>query len=151
MFAYAGEVKELVAWYKFSHRTRLAVLFAQYLGEALSREMPGVLLVPAPARSGPRAVDHVERIARVLERRHGAHVVRALERVGGVSQKTLDFEARKKNLAGAIRARRNVRVPREAVLLDDIFTTGATADACATALKDAGCGSVHVLTLAIDL
>jgi predicted amidophosphoribosyltransferase len=41
-------------------------------------------------------------------------------------------------------------VPHRAVILDDVFTTGATLDACARVLLDAGCAEVRGLTLVIE-
>ena len=41
-------------------------------------------------------------------------------------------------------------IPAEVFLLDDVFTTGATLDACARTLRNAGCRSVKAITLVIE-
>jgi len=76
-----------------------------------------------------------------------------LQREGAVQQKSLDYEQRKANLKGKISLSRSARcsaMPGEVVLLDDVFTTGATLDACARVLREAGCASVKALTLVIE-
>jgi ComF family protein len=151
VFAYGGEIKELIARYKFSGRMRLSSLFAAYLASSVREKFPDTVIVPVPPRPHGEKPDHVERIAKRLEAAHGFTVARPLQRVGGFSQKTLDFEERKRNLLGMVRFRPGFAAPERAVLLDDVFTTGATADACARALRDAGCGKVFVATLAIDM
>jgi ComF family protein len=61
----------------------------------------------------------------------------------------MDERARRESVEGAFVVRRPRLVLNERVLLvDDVFTTGATADACAAALTAAGAPSVFVLTLA---
>jgi competence protein ComFC len=153
VFAYAGGVRRLVSAYKFGGRVRLARYFAALLAPVIARDCPGIPVVPVPPRPGRRGRDPVERIARVLEREWGAVVCRCLARTGGTEQKSLDFAGRTENLRGRIALRPPARargVPLHAVLLDDVFTTGATADACARALLAAGCRSVRVVTLAVD-
>ena len=65
------------------------------------------------------------------------------------SQISLSKERRLKNVSGAFRVETPHLLQKKRILLvDDILTTGATASACAAALKEAGAVSVCVLTLA---
>jgi predicted amidophosphoribosyltransferase len=64
-------------------------------------------------------------------------------------QAGLSASARRKNVSGVYRARLPQALRGGVVLLvDDVLTTGATADAAARALLAAGAGAVDVLTLA---
>jgi len=65
-----------------------------------------------------------------------------------LEQNRLAGASRWENVAGAFGVSRE-RVPRgNVVLVDDVLTTGATADACARALLDSGVDTVHVLVAA---
>jgi ComF family protein len=166
VFAYSGVAKQLIVAYKFGGRLRLAGLLCNYLVPLIP---PAAVVVPVPAsRRGRRrrGYDQVGRLATELERRHGVSVLRALTRTRGREQKRLDFDERSRNLFGAILlaprfsapwgpARMWVRgrgatVPHHVVLLDDVFTTGATVNECARVLRRAGAGRIDALTLAAD-
>ncbi len=151
VYANEGALKELIAQYKFSGRSSLAGLFAAGLAEAFRALFSGLPLVPVPPRPRQRSPGCVERLARALRRETQLELRRVLLRAGGAAQKSLDFQERSMNLRGMLRVRSRAAVPARVVLLDDVFTTGATADACAAALREAGCSEVMVLTLAIEL
>jgi len=146
VFAYCGAVRDLIACLKFERRSRLSDFFADILAPRILMSYPGVPLVPVP---GHRSADAVELIARKLEAQHGITVLRLLKRSGGRAQKTLDLRERRENLRDRIRPLAT-SVPPEAVLFDDVFTTGATADTCSRVLLEAGCRKVSVVSIAME-
>ena len=147
--------------YKFEGRRQLAGLLASELLPLLQGQFAGVPLVPVPARRGAvrkRGFDPVALLASRLGREGGVPVLRILRRSGGKPQKALGYAERIENLRGRITVRgRKVRklanrgrFPQSVVLIDDVFTTGATAHECARTLRGAGVESVFVLTIAMD-
>ena len=111
-------------------------------------------LVPVPLHSRRQAWRHfnqAEEIARAVGKISGLPVVRALKRVRMTEAQThLTRAQRLKNLRGAFQARnaaKNRARKEGAILVDDVFTTGSTVDACAKALRKAGFRSVLVLTV----
>jgi predicted amidophosphoribosyltransferase len=61
-------------------------------------------------------------------------------------QRGLSLEERRRNVRGSVAAR--VAIPAEVCVVDDVYTSGATADACAAACRRAGARRVQVVTLA---
>ena len=95
----------------------------------------------------------MELVARSLAASHGVSVLRVLSRAGAVQQKSLDYAQRRENLKGMISLSSGAppgEIPDEVFLLDDVFTTGATLDACARTLRTPGCISVKAITLVIE-
>jgi ComF family protein len=138
------------------HGRRLSLLrhLAHLLAEAAPEYLPleeWDALVPVPLhwlRRWRRGFNQAEVLARAVGRRHGLPVLpRALRRVRATPLQQGDAEARRRNVRHAFAVRGAV-AGRRLLLVDDVFTTGATADACAAALLQAGAAEVGVLTLA---
>lgn len=100
-----------------------------------------------PWRSFRRGFNQADALARGL----GTPVREWLRRPRvGRPQAGLHAEERRHNVEGLYMMRRRpwTRVPTTVVLVDDVMTTGATADACARVLKAGGVERVYVLTAA---
>jgi ComF family protein len=103
-----------------------------------------------PARLRARGYNQALLLARGLARRRGLVLApRLLARVRPTAEHAhLDAAARHRNVRDAFRVRSGAMLAgRTVVLIDDVLTTGATADACARALRAAGAAPVHVFTV----
>jgi ComF family protein len=109
------------------------------------------VLVPVPASPQAlrrRGFDHAADIAQELGRSTGLPVVRALRTTRTADQRSLGRADRFANRAGAFCVSPGVPPPRWVVLVDDVFTTGATLDAAARVLHAAGVTEVRALAVA---
>jgi ComF family protein len=156
-FMSRGSVRELIHRFKYDRqfylRHPLAALAAEGLTDARLTVAPIDAFVPVPlhhARYRERNFNQADEIARLLSRRTGTPVLRALRRIRYTSTQTiLDRHERMENLRNAFRVRHSAAVlQRHLVLVDDVFTTGSTVDECARVLRRAGAASVRVLTIA---
>jgi predicted amidophosphoribosyltransferase len=163
--AYEGPARDLVRGLKYRGAAGLAeALAAQIAANAPERFLgvseapaawltpPGVTptLVPVPGarpRVRRRGYDQAGLVAAALARRRHLPLAACLERRGsGASQVGRGRGARRAALAGAIGVRSPP--PADVVLVDDVITTGATALACAAALREVGCERVAVVAYA---
>jgi ComF family protein len=150
-------VARLIAGYKGRGRRSLAFFLAESLLRAYRPRYDGLPLVPVPCRKSSlrkRGFDHIALLCGEMKRQAQVEVLPLLLRRGKTrEQKTLNREEREKNLRGSIIPAKRSRLknlPPEVVLLDDVFTTGATAEECAGVLKSLGIQKVYVLTIALD-
>jgi len=146
---YEGVGKKIVHSLKYRgyHKVvgKLAVpLMLQVVGDG-----PFDAVVPVPlhrSRLRKRGFNQAELLARGVAERINATVSDTLEVVRSTGdQVELTAAQRRANVAGAYSARRSLR--GKVLLVDDVFTTGATMSACATTLTLAGAQEVHALSL----
>ena len=150
--SYEGPARSLVAALKF--RDAPAVADAMAARIAASTELPpGAVLVPVPlhpARLRRRGYNQAERLATALGRRSGLRVSDCLERHGRRDRPQLGRGRPDRLLGptGHIRAGPVPATPANALLVDDVVTTGATLRACASALREAGAVSLRAVVFA---
>jgi len=153
LFPYAGIYKKLLRSYKFDKHTALGSFFGEIIRRTLVKKGLPVetAIVPVPPRPGKirkMGWDQVEYLARLLEKGKGLPVSRCLKRLKSKSQKELSRENRLTNLKGRIMPKK--QIPKTALVIDDVITTGSTLDVCASALKEAGSQTVCGLCLFYD-
>ena len=126
---------------------------AERLGPQIQRLSPDLLIpVPVhPSRRRARGFNQAEELARRLSERLGIPMSAGiLFRIRKTSpQKSLTPAERLQNLEHAFSARPHPKEARRILLVDDIYTTGATMEACARALKKNGAQEVYFVTIFI--
>ena len=154
---YDDNMVRLLTLLKHEPAAPLAAWFAARLEDVVRAE-PGLgevdWVVPVPldrTRFRERGYNQAELIARPLARRLGRPIsTNLLRRLHPRPPKLkLSRHERWVTVRGAFEAQATAQVDRSRILLvDDVLTSGATLDACARALRSAGAGAVHAVTVA---
>jgi ComF family protein len=152
-----GVVRRALQRLKYGGAGRLASPLADAALPTLDRLLTisgPATLVPVPVhatRARERGYNQALLLARCLADARGLRLAELLRRPRAtVRQHGLDRSARLANLRGAF-ASRPVAMPGRVILVDDILTTGATFEACAAVLRDAGVAWVYGLAIAREI
>jgi ComF family protein len=152
-----GPVREVIHRYKYRHALWFEPFLAELLISRVAPELAGNkfdLIVPVPlhpTRKREREFNQAERLGARLAAATGIPMNRKVLRrvVYTHTQTLLSRDQRAFNVRGAFAARRGCRLDgKRIVLVDDVFTTGATTNACAKVLRTIGAGEVCVWTVA---
>ena len=149
---YDGSAKDLLHSYKYE-RARAAVLpVARAVDEVLPYLPADTLLIPVPtatSRVRQRGYDHAALLARSLARQHHLAWLRAVTHLSQSRQVGSSRQQRLTQLADTFIVTKPALVSgRDILIVDDVVTTGATLEAMARVLKQAGAKSVNALAFA---
>jgi ComF family protein len=151
---YSGRVTRALLHLKYHPDRQLASVMGAWLEALYDREdWSAEVVVPVPLssnRSRKRGFNQADLLADALGALSGLPVdSSSLQRVKDTrSQVGLDPDERWKNVENAFRARSRSFEDKDVLVVDDLFTTGATLSACAAASRAAGARSVIGLTVA---
>lgn len=153
---YEGDVREAIHRFKFRGRQSYAQVFGRLLAYAVAHQLTEdfdlVTFVPSNrARTRKRGYNHAELLARDAAQRLRKPVAQTLRKTRATKAMFgLKPSQRRANVLGAfaVSAPQEKLSGRRILLVDDIYTTGATLSECARVLKAAGATHVFAATLA---
>jgi ComF family protein len=150
-----GEISRSIALrLKYGRKVGLARTMSRYMRPLLGELPSQAVLVPVPlhrTRLWRRGFNQSALVARELSKRTGLPVAMdALKRVRATPPlKGLNMNQRRRTVAGAFRPSGSIDLRgRTVILVDDVMTTGSTANACARILKRAGAERVDLVSWA---
>jgi ComF family protein len=153
---YEGLMADLISRFKYRGSARLAAPLSHLLAEYTDGDFSFCnysLIMPVPLhprRLRQRGYNQSLLLARTVSRKHSIPLdYTSLRRIRPTQPQTeLSGPQRQKNVHGAFAVRKKEAVAEKTILLiDDVFTTGATVEECARALLKSGSKRVDVLTL----
>lgn len=157
VFAYEGAVKDSLLAFKYRNKREYAAFYAEEIWRRYHRQLERLgadALIPVPVhrrRYRRRGYNQATLIARELSKRlqlpcYEQELVRT---VHTHAQKTLNDRQRYQNLKNAFKRRRNGVELKKVILVDDIYTTGATIEACTQVLSATGVEEVYYVSVSI--
>lgn len=157
VFLFQGTVRQAILQLKYKHLKAVSAPLAQLLAEFLrSHPMKGEVIIPVPLHSKrlrQRGYNQASLLAKELSLLVGLPVAEdTLIRVRDAVPQARARSAleRRQNVKDAFACRQGLE-GKQILLIDDVCTTGATLDACATALRKSGASSVWGLTVAREM
>jgi ComF family protein len=156
--AYRNNVRRLIHTFKYGGRPKAAAWFALIIDDFLNeyaimstRSFDLVTSVPMHgAKRRMRGFDQAEILARAIAARHQIPYVPLLTKTADLTSQTAKDRDHRFHSAASVYMATDLQQCHEAriMLVDDVFTSGATVSACAQALKDAGAADITVVAIA---
>ena len=153
LYPYQSPLRDAICLFKYRGKVSLAASLARLMIDRLPALDSIDLIMPVPLHAG-RLREREFNQSLLLADRIGRHLCMPvscadlIRTVPSPAQTTLSRKERLKNLRGAFAVTRPESIVGKRILLiDDVFTTGATVNECAKTLRKAGSGDVFALTL----
>lgn len=149
-----GTLREAIHHFKYYNLQDLAIPLGKSTSDYWKKSpVPAEIIVPVPLhidRLRERGYNQATLLARELGKSIGLPVSEnSLVRVRATRpQVDLKAQERKENVRDAFRCSNMGLMEKRVLLIDDVYTTGATLEACSVALRQVGARSVWALTLA---
>lgn len=155
---YSNPVADRIIWnFKYNNKREygdfLALEIARCFGkEIISWDCEAIVPVPVhPARKRARGYNQTEvlskKLGSILEIKTDAKALLRIKKT--LPQKKLGAEGRYQNLKAAFLPGKTASLYKRVILVDDIYTTGATLEVCTQALKSAGVEKVYCITCCV--
>lgn len=157
VFAYDEVMRRSIAMFKYHNRREYAVFYAEEMYRRFARRLafwkPQVI-IPVPVsrkKKRQRGFDQAELLAKQLGRLIGipADLSYIVRREDTIPQKELTRQQRKANLRGAFALRGGAKRYERVLLVDDVYTTGATVDAVSEILRENQTKFIYFLTICV--
>lgn len=157
VYEYSKDIKESIYRFKYYNRQEYARIYAKQMADrcgGMIRMWSPDVIIPVPihiSKLRQRGFNQAGLIARPLGKLMGIPVDEELliRIVKTEPMKELSNQERIKNLQNAFQVTGKVVRYKKVLIVDDIYTTGATFDACASVLKDAGVSQVYGVSLCV--
>lgn len=154
LFSYLLWNKRLLLRWKLKNERFFSGVFAKLIYERVLQVESfygKLVLVPVPPRKGKireKGWDQVRELCNFLKYKYDCSVIDLIERKSFIQQKTLDRTQRLESINKSYVLKKNVKnIPEKVCIIDDVITTGATIESCASILKNAGVKKVFAISL----
>lgn len=154
-FIYSNEIAKIILNFKFHDQEEKGVILAQLLNTSLKNieNYKECIIIPVPIhkkRLKKRKYNQANILAKNLAKNNNVCFSNTLlERIKHTPHQTgVSKNKRLRQLKDSFKADSKKVKNKDIILIDDVFTTGTTANLCAKELKEKGARSVHVITLA---
>ncbi|MDO8626647.1 MAG: phosphoribosyltransferase family protein [Candidatus Magasanikbacteria bacterium] len=146
---------KLIKLYKYNHARSIRAVWEKIIAPLEIKSLGRAVVIPVPLfprRARSRGFNLAADLAEIFAQKMDLEINGVdLQRVRATKQQTkLGKEERAVNMRGAFAYSKNKPAPEQVILVDDVFTTGATLRACAAALQAAGTQELWSLVLARD-
>lgn len=159
IFKYESLIRKLVLGYKFANKAYINNFFANIIVKNennynLLKQYDMIIPVPMHRKKmlkrGYNQTELIsEKIAKELKIQNRPNILKKV--VNTTTQSKLGGKARQTNIQHAFIIKNDIEVEdKKIILLDDIYTTGATSEECSRILKNAGAKEIIILVLAKD-